>query len=69
MVQLVKIFDDNNGKFRFQYDKETNDLYINERKIAYDLTLTWWQNALAILVSCAVIIDCVISVLTYLCKS
>lgn len=66
---IVEIFSDNGGKFRLQYHKETNDLYINDKKMAYDLTLTWWQNLLAILVSFAVIVDCFFNVLTYFYKS
>jgi len=67
--ELDEVFSSNDGKFRLQYHKETNDLYINERKIAYDLNLTWWQNLLAVLVSVAVIVDCVFNTLTYFYKA
>lgn len=62
---LDEVFSSNDGKFRLQYHKETNDLYINEQKMARDLSLTWWQNLLAILVSFAVIVDCIFNVLSY----
>lgn len=66
--KLVEIFNDNGGRFRLQYHKETNDLYINDKKIAYEISLAWWQNLLAIFVSIAVIVDCIFNILTYFCK-
>ncbi len=66
--KIVEICNDNNGKFRLQYHTETNDLYINDRKIAYDLSLSWWQNLFAILVSIAVIVDCIFNILSYFYK-
>lgn len=35
------------GQFRIQYDEVNGDLYINDKKVAYEIKLTKWQKILA----------------------
>lgn len=63
LEEIASFGDD--GKSKLQFDPESGDLYANDRKISYDLSLTWWQNLLAILVSLSVIAQSIISVIQY----
>jgi len=64
-VELEDFCWSEDGKFVLQYEKNTGELYISNRKIAYDVRLTSWQNFFAFGGSAAVMIDCLINIFKF----
>lgn len=61
--------DDPNAKIRLQYDIKTNELYVNGKKVVTEHKFNIVEKVLAGLVTSSVLVQTVISVLTYLnCK-
>lgn len=66
--KLVELMWSDDGKFHIQYDEQTGELYINNKKVLYEVTLTSWQKILAIGVSLALIFQGAMSVITFFFK-
>jgi hypothetical protein len=66
LVELLHSGD--KDQFRIQYDEENGELYVNDKKVAYEVALTKWQNILAVSVSLAVIFEAIVSILTFFFK-
>lgn len=58
--------DDSN--IRFQYDKNTNELYVNDKKVVTEIGFSKAQKVLGWLVSGAIIAQGVMSILTFIFK-
>lgn len=67
--KLTEIFNSGDrGQIRLQFDEETGELYVNDRKVLYEVTLTKWQKILAFSVSVAFIAQGVVAVLVFIFK-
>jgi hypothetical protein len=59
--KLSVIMEDTNGKYQLQYDEQTDELYVNNKKILYEIGLTKFQKFLAIGVSLSIIAEAIMS--------
>ena len=66
LVELLRSGD--RSQFLLQYDEESGELYVNYKKVAYEVTFTKWQRFFAVCVSLAIIFEGVTSVLTFFFK-
>ena len=67
--KLIDIFGtggENDDKVKLQYDERTCELYVNDKKVVTEVSLTIVQKILAYGVSIALIVQGVMSVLSYI---
>jgi hypothetical protein len=57
--------DDQNANIRLQYDKKTNELYVNDRKVVTEINFKIGEKILAWIVAGSIFVQALMSVLTY----
>lgn len=66
LVELLSSGD--KSQLRLQYDEVSGELYVNDKKVAYEVSLTKGQKILAVCVSVAIIFEGLASILTFFFK-
>lgn len=64
--KLTEIFNSGDrGQIRLQYDEENGELYVNDKKVLYEVALSRWQKILAFSVSIALVLQGAMAALTF----
>ena len=56
---------EHDSKIKLQYDKKTNELYVNDKRVVTEVGFSKWQKVLATSVSLAIVVQAVMAIFSY----